>query len=230
MLTDVAIRKVKPGDKPIKLADGEGLHLLITQAGGKLWRFRYRFAGKEKMLGLGGYPEVGLADARERRDLARKLLANGVDPSEARKEAKREKAATSENNFEAVARDWHKMKSAAWAKNTSSKALTHLETYLFPDLGHRPIIGILPRELLAVLKNCEAHAPYTATRLREMAGQIFRYAIGHGRAERNAAADLTGLLKKPPVKHHPAITERKPFGVFLRDLDASGMGPVTRAA
>ena len=173
MLTDTTLRKARPGEKPITLADEKGLFLLIAPTGGKLWRFRYRHAGKQKLLAVGVYPEVSLAQARERRDEARRLLAQGVDPSATKKEAKHEKAAQSENSFEALARDWHRMKSAAWTKSTASKALVHLETYLFPDLGHRPINAIQPRELLLYSRSARSMPPTRLSGFGRWPGKYF---------------------------------------------------------
>lgn len=237
-LSDTAIRKAKPGDKPLKLTDEKGLFLLVTPSGGrkskalKWWRLRYTFAGKEKMLSLGTYPEVSLKDARGRRDEARALLADGIDPSESRKEQKAEADRLAANSFEAVAREWHAMRSKKWAKVTADKAMTHLQSYVFPELGHLPVASVKASQLLAMLRKIESKGiGYTATRLREVCGQVFRYGIATGRAEDNPAAHLLGALHKPATKHRPAITERREFGAFLRDLRAAtGFDPVTRYA
>lgn len=231
-LSDTKIRSTKPADKAYKLADGGGLYLLITPAGGRLWRLKYRVGGKEKLLALGGYPDVGLALARARRDAARKLLAEGLDPGEHRKAAEADEARKAANSFEVVALEWHAMKSKKWAKVTADKALVHLRTYTFPEIGHLPIAGIKAPALLGMLRKVEAKGvAYTATRVREMCGQIFRYGIATGRAEDNPAAHLVGTLAKPATTHRPAITERREFGAFLRDLRAATrFDPVTRHA
>jgi integrase len=231
-LSDTKIRSTKPADKPYKLADGGGLYLLINPTGGKLWRLKYRFEGKEKLLALGVYPDVGLALARERRGAARKLLADGTDPGAHRKAVEADKARMAANSFEAVALEWHAMKSKKWAKVTADKALVHLRTYAFPEIGHLPIASIKASVLLDMLRKVEAKGvAYTATRIREMCGQIFRYGVATGRAEDNPAAHLVGALAKPGTTHRPAITERREFGVFLRDLRAATrFDPITRHA
>lgn len=230
-LTDQACKKAKPAERPFKLSDEKGLYLLINPAG-KYWRMNYRFAGKQKTLALGLYPDVGLARAREKRDEARKLLADGTDPGEAKQEAKRAKKIAHANSFEAVAREWHVGKSKGWAKVTSDKAMTHLQTYIFPEIGPLPVASVKASQLLAMLRKVESKGiDYTATRLREMCSQIFRYAIATGRAEDNPAAHLKGAITKPATTHRPAITDRREFGKFLRDLRAAdGYEPITRYA
>lgn len=231
-LSDTKIRSTKPTDKPYKLADAGGLYLLIAPAGGKLWRLKYRFDGKERLLALGKYPDVTLALARERRDAARKLLADGIDPGAHRKAVEADKARMAANSFEFVALEWHAMKSKKWAKVTAEKALVHLRTYVFPEIGHLPIATIKASVLLDMLRKVEAKGvAYTATRIREMCGQIFRYGVATGRAEDNPAAHLVGALSKPGTTHRPAITERREFGQFLRDLRAATrFDPITRNA
>ncbi|MBN9426147.1 MAG: integrase arm-type DNA-binding domain-containing protein [Burkholderiales bacterium] len=217
-LTDTACRNAKPGDRPRKLADEKGLYLLVNTAG-KYWRWDYRFAGKRKTMALGVYPEVGLAKARSELARARELLAAGQDPMGARRVEKRRIAVSAANSFEAVAREWHKSRLPRWAKVTAEKALTQMEADLFPQIGLRPVAEVTPPELLAMLRKVEARgAAYTAGRLREICGQVFRYAIATGRATYNPAADLIGALVTPGVKHRPALTNRREFGQFLRDL------------
>ncbi|HEX7972406.1 MAG TPA: integrase arm-type DNA-binding domain-containing protein, partial [Thiobacillus sp.] len=151
-LSDTKIRKAKPTDKPYKLADEKGLFLLVTPAGGKWWRLKYRFGGKEKLLSFGTYPDVGLKDARGSRDKARKLLANGTDPGEQRKEAKQADQAARANSFEAVAREWHAMKlKRKWTQSTADKTMTQLEAYVFPAIGHLPIASVKASQILATL-------------------------------------------------------------------------------
>ena len=227
MLTDPAVKKAKPADKPYKLADEKGLYLLVNTAG-KYWRMDYRFAGKRKTLALGVYPDVSLASARKKRDEARQQIADGIDPSELKKASKTMQA----DSFESVAREWHAGKAKKWAKVTADKAMTHLEAYVFPEIGHLPVASVKASQLLAMLRKVEAQGiAYTATRLREMCGQVFRYAVATGRAEDNPAAHLLGAMSKPATTHRPAITERHEFGAFLRDLrGATGYDPVTRHA
>ncbi len=219
-LTDTACRNARAGEKPLKLSDERGLYLLVNKAG-KYWRWDYRFAGKRKTMALGVYPEVPLAKARAQRDDARKRLADGNDPMTDRKVEKLARVTAVGNSFKSVALDWHKGQSARWAEVTASKALKHMEADLFPAIGHRPVSEVSPPELLATLRKVEARgATYTATRLREICGQVFRFAIATGRATYNPAADLTGAIHAVPVKHRPAITDRREFGQFLRDLRA----------
>lgn len=243
-LSEQAIKKAKPGLKPLregghvevdgayKLSDEKGLYLLVNPTGSKWWRLKYRIGGKEKLLALGTYPEVSLARAREKRDEARKLLADGIDPGAAKQEKKRADKLAHANNFEAVAREWHAGKSKRWAKVTADKAMTHLKAYVFPEIGHLPVSEVKAAQLLAMLRKVESQGiAYTATRLREMCGQVFRYAVATGRAEDNPAAHLLGAMQKPATTHRPAITDRREFAVFLRDLRAAeGYDPITRHA
>ena len=219
-LTDTAVRNAKPGEKQGKLFDGRGLFLLVTPSGGKWWRLKYRFNGKEKQLSLGVYPDVSLKDARERRDAARKLLANGVDPSQNRKAEKLAQAERGANSFEVIAREWHGKYSANWAPNHAGKIIRRLERDVFPWLSGRPIAEITAPELLGILRRIEARGSLeTAHRALNNCGQVFRYAIATGRAERDISSDLRGAL--PPVKesHFAATTDPKRFGEILRAMD-----------
>lgn len=219
-LTNTAILKAKPGEKPIRLFDGGGLYLEISPAGGKLWRVKYRFNGKEKRLSLGAYPDVSLKDARERRDQARKLLANGIDPSENRKAIKSARLERAANSLEVVAREWFAKYSATWAANHGDRIIRRFERDIFPWIGGRPIAEVTAPELLAVMRRIESRgALETAHRALANCGQVFRYAIATGRAERDLSADLRGAL--PPVKgkHFAAITEPKRVAKLLRAID-----------
>ena len=216
-LSDTAIRKAKPADNAQRLFDGGGLYLELSPAGGKWWRLKYRFNGKEKRLSLGTYPDVGLADARAKRDEARKLLAAGVDPGEQRKAAKAAGVERAANSFEVVAREWFAKQSATWAESHSSKILLRLESYLFPWLGARPIAEVTAPELLACVRRIEERgAVESAHRTLQNCGQIFRYAIATGRAERNPAADLRGALQPVKQTHRAAITDPQAVGGLLR--------------
>jgi integrase len=220
-LTDTAIRNAKPGAKPAKMFDERGLFLLVTPAGGKWWRFRYKFDGKEKLLSLGIYPDVSLKAARERRDEARKLLANTVDPGQHRKVAKAARAERAANSFEAVAREWFAKYSSTWAPGHSEKIIRRLERDLFPWIGGRPVAEITPPELLAVLRRIEVRgAVETAHRAKQNAGQVFRYAVATGRAARDPSQDLRGALTPWKPKHYPAITDPQEIGALLRAIDA----------
>jgi integrase len=219
-LTDTTIRNAKSGEKAIRLYDERGLYLEISPAGGKWWRLKYRFDGKEKRISLGVYPDVSLKDARDRRDEARKLLANGIDPSENRKAAKSSRMERSANSFEVVAREWFAKYSQTWAKNHSYRTIRRFDRDIFPWIGGRPIAEINAPELLAVVRRIENRgALETAHRALANCGQVFRYAIATGRAERDPSGDLRGAL--PPVKgtHFAATTEPKRVGEILRALD-----------
>ncbi len=173
-LTDTAIRKAKPADEPVKLSDERGLFLLIAPAGGKWWRFRYRFAGKYKSLSMGVYPDVSLAKARERREEARKLLADGIDPSENRKAQKSAKADRAANSFEVVAREWYAKHKPNWAASHAVKIILRLEKDVFPWLGSKPIAEITAPDVLSCLRRIEGRGALdTAHRVHQNCGQIF---------------------------------------------------------
>ncbi len=220
MLTDVKARTAKAKEKPYKLSDGDGLFLLVNPAGGKWWRFKYRFEGKEKLISFGTYPEVSLADAREKRDAARKLVAAGIDPGELRKAQKASTRAISENTFEVVAREWHGKYSKTWSTAHAANIIYRLEKEVFPWLGARPIEEIKAPELLKILRRVESRGALdTAHRVRNTCSQVFRYAVATGRAERDPGADLRGAL--PPVKndHFAAPTDPKDVAPLLRAID-----------
>jgi integrase len=225
-LTDVKVRNTKPASKQMKLFDYDGLFLLVlppgkkTPNGSKCWRLKYRYDGKEKLLALGTYPEVSLADAREKRDAARKQIAAGIDPGEVRKAQKATKVADCENSFEVVAREWHGKFVKTWSAVHANTIKDRLEKEVFPCIGSRPIAEIKAPELLAVLRRMESRGALdTAHRLRNHCSNIFRYAIATGRAERDPAADLRGAL--PPVKygHMAAPTDPKDVAPLLRAID-----------
>ena len=219
-LSDLAIKTAKPGAKPIRLSDSGGLYLEVAPSGGKLWRLKYRFGGKEKRLALGKYPEVSLKDARERRDEARKLLANEVDPGENRKQQKAAKAERAANSLEAVAREWIAKNTPTWATTHTSKIVRRLEMYVFPWLGGRPIAEITAPELLAMARRIEGKgAIETAHRAMQNCGQVFRYAVATGRAERDPTGDLRGALQPVQSTHMAAVTEPRKVAELLRIFD-----------
>lgn len=219
-LTDTAIRNAKPGAKPAKLFDERGLFLIVTPAGGKWWRFRYRFDGKEKLLSLGVYPDIGLKDARQRRDDARKLLANSIDPSENRKIQKASKSDQSANSFEVIAREWFAKFKHGWADSHSDKIIKRFENDVFPWLGGRPIAEITAQELLQCLRRIEGRGALdTSHRAHQNCGQVFRYAVQTGRAARDPCGDLRGALPPTNGKHYPSITEPKAVAELLRAID-----------
>ncbi len=220
-LTNTTILNAKPSEKPYKLYDTAGLFLQVTPAGGKWWRFKYRFEGKEKLLSLGTYPDVSLKQARDKRDDARNLLANDqVDPSNKRQQIKAEKTLSSSNSFELVAREW-------WGTHMKNKAETHkdkvirrFELYLFPWIGNVPIADITAPQLLQVVKRIEnLNKLETAHRALQTAGQVFRYAVQTGRAIRDITYDLKGALPATTTKHMAAFTDPKDIAELLRAID-----------
>lgn len=219
-LTDVVARTTKASDKRQKLFDGGGLFLEVLPNGSKGWRFKYRFAGKEKLLSLGVYPEVSLKLARERRDLERKRVAEGVDPSQFRKVAKATLIASAENSFEAVAREWYSKNEASWAKNHGPRVIRRLEADLFPWVGSRPVNELKAPEFLACLRRIESRgAVETAHRALQNCGQVMRYAVASGRAEGDPTRDLRGALQPVAKEHFAAVTEPKEAAALLRTLD-----------
>lgn len=230
-LTDTRIRNTKPAERPQKLFDGGGLFLLVTPAGQRWWRLKYRFGGKEKLLSLGTYPEVSLKDARERRDEARKLLASTIDPGAKRKAEKVARAEAGANTFEVIAREWHAQRAKSLERSTLDGIMMRMEKHLFPRLRGRPVSEIDAPELLKVLRRAEEQElGETPRRLRQYCGQIFRYAISTGRAKRDPAADLRGALKPHKVQHHAAITDPREVGALLRAINGLQGSPVTGAA
>ena len=218
-LTDQKIRSVKPSERQVKIFDGGGLFLLVTPRGGKLWRLKYRHEGKEKLLSLGAYPEISLADARMRRDEARKQIAHGIDPGAVRK-AQKEAETEETETFEVIAREWHTKFAPSWSVSHSDTTISRLERDIFPWLGKRPISEIKAPELLAALRRVESRgALESARRIKIIAGQVFRYAVATGRAERDPSGDLKGALATPQEKHHAAITDPKEVAPLLRDMD-----------
>jgi integrase len=218
-LTDMKVQKAKSKDKPISLFDGGGLYLLITPSGGKLWRFKYRFNNKEKKLAFGSYPEISLQDARQRREDARRLLANDVDPDAVRKAQKQAETEETET-FEVIAREWHTKFTQTWTPGHATTIISRLERDLFPWIGKRPVKEIKAPELLTVLRRVESRgALESAHRIRTIAGQVFRYAVATGRAERDPSGDLKGALPQPGEKHHAALTDPKEVAPLLRAID-----------
>jgi integrase len=218
MLTDTAVRNVKLKEKPYKLTDGKGLYLLVNQAG-KYWRMDYRFSGKRKTLALGVYPDVGLKEARERRDEARKQRGAGIDPGEARKAMKASQTEIA-STFEVVSREWFAKYSPNWAVSHAEKIIRRLERDVFPWIGRRPLREVTAPELLTVLRRIESRgALETAHRAHQNCGQVFRYAIATGRAERDPSADLRGALPPVKEKHYASITDPKAISELLRAVE-----------
>ncbi|MCG9065748.1 tyrosine-type recombinase/integrase [Laribacter hongkongensis] len=220
-LTDAACRNAKPGadGSLAKYSDGKGLYLLVKPVG-KYWRLDYRFGGKRKTLALGVYPSVSLKDARERRDEARKLLEGGADPGEARKAQKAAGSLNAANSFEVIAREWHAKFLPTWTVGHADKIMRRFERDVFPWLGSRPVAEIDAPTLLAVLRRIESRgAIETAHRAMQSAGQVFRYAIATGRAQRNPAADLVGALAPAIKQSFPTITDPIRIAELLRAID-----------
>lgn len=232
-LTDTFIRQVKASEKAIgdKYADGGGMYLLV-KAAGKYWRMDYSFGGKRKTLALGTYPEVSLAKARDRRAAGRELLADGIDPSAAKREEKQARADATASTFEVVARDWLKKTAAKRAEGTQLKVKTWLEKDVFPFIGKMPISSIGPRDVLErVVRKLEARGAIdTAHRVKQLCGQVFRFAVVSGLAERDVTADLSEALTSKAGKHFSAITDPKQVGGLLRSIKAYSGHPSTVAA
>jgi integrase len=230
-LTDTQIKGLKPAGKSTKHSDGGGLHLLVSPQGSKLWRQAYRFDGKQKTLSLGSYPVVSLADARQKREAAKKLLAVGIDPSHQARLDKISTQASNANTFNAVADELLIKLEREGRQEATLTKLRWLLSLARPTLGGRPIAGISAAEILVPLREVEARGNYeTARRLRATIGQVFRYAIATARADNDPTFGLRGALVAPTVTHRSAITERKAFGGLLRAIwDYDGM-PETRAA
>ena len=221
-LTDTGIRQVKHSGAPAgdKLSDGGGMYLLVT-ATAKCWRMNYRFDGKQKTLALGIYPAVSLAQARERREDARKLLAAvpPIDPSRSKREEKLNRAAAAAQTLEVVARQWLAKTAADRAANTQHKVTVALENNIFPYLGKSPISTISPLDVLAAVQKMEARGAIdTAHRVKQICGQVFRYAVAAGLVERDVTADLKGALSAVPRSHFAAITEPKQAGALMRAI------------
>lgn len=228
-LTVSAIRTAKPDAKVLR--DGGGLYLLLQQSGRHLWRFDYRFQGTRKTLSMGVYPDVSLADAREKREDARKLVAKGIDPGVQRKAVKAAGAEKAANSFEVVGREWFGKQKATWAKSHADKIILRLENDIFPWLGKKPVADVTAKELLATLNRVvDRGAVESAHRVLQNCGQIFRYAIATGRAERNPAADLRGALPSVKPTHHAAILNPKEVGALLRAIDGYNGAFVTKCA
>lgn len=230
-LTDIAIRGAKHGPKPIKLSDERGLFLLLQPSGGKLWRLKYRFAGKEGKLGLGRYPDVSLKEARKRRDDARALIASGIDPGAEKKAAAVAAKLSAASTFKCVGDEYlDKAAREGRAAVTIGKS-RWLLSLMEPDLGSMPIADILPNDLLHALRKIEAKGHLeTARRMRSLAGRIFRYAVATSRATSDPSSLLRGALTAPIVKHHSAIIQADKVGALLRAIGGFEGQPLTQLA
>lgn len=231
MLTDVQIRAIKP-DKKIKcVTDEKGLYLEVRPNGALYWRLKYRHAGRENRLSMGVYPETTLKAARSARDAARKLLNQGIDPSQDRKAKKLSVQVATANTFEHLALEWHSAKKSGWSTSHTDTCLERMKRDLFPWLGARPLTELTPPEILSVLKRVEGRGSIeSAHRCKGIVSQVFDYAIATGRSDTNPAQALGAALKSKVGGNHPAIVEPGRFGQLLRDIDAYGGSPTTQAA
>lgn len=230
-LTDTAIKNAKPQQKTIKLADGDGLYLLLNPNNAKWWRWDYRYGGKRKTLSMGVYPEISLKMARERCREARTLLATDVDPGEQRKAEKKAKTEAGSNTFEVLGREWMAVRGKAWTASYASKTKSALERHVFPTLGARAITEITAPELLAVLRGIESRGIVDmAHRIRQHCGAIFRYAISTGRASHDPVPSLRNALSTVKQEHYAALTDPMEYAQLLRDIHNYCGEATTKAA
>lgn len=222
-LTDTAIRAIKPTSKTAKYFDGGGLYLEVAPSGGKWWRLKYRFQGKEKRISLGTYPTIGLKEARERREDTKKILANGIDPSAQRQAIKASITSIDQDSFEVVTREWFDKHVVNLAPSYSKKVRSLFERQIFPVLGAKPIAEVEPTDVLSAARHVEqTGAIETAHRLIQICGQVFRYAIATGRTKYDVSTGLHAALPKVNVKHMATLTDKKRIGQLLRAIDAYG--------
>lgn len=228
-LTDVAIRNAKPGAKPVKMADGGGLFLYITPAGGKLWRLKYRMDGKEKLLAIGAYPEIGLGEARRRREEAREMLAAGKDPSREKQREKVRSRLQAADTFKAVCDEYCDKRKRdgqkGWSPATAIRS-EYLLSLVCGSIGKLPIGEIEPADILAAIRRIEGKGKLeSARRSLQLAGAVFRYAVATARLRSDPTRDLKGALTAPTVTHYGAIIEAKKVGALLRAIDGyEGLG------
>lgn len=231
-LSDTACKAAKPSAKLKKLADGHGLYLAVMPNGAKYWRLKYRYLGKEKLLALGVYPETSLKEARDKREAARELLEADIDPAESKKERRREKLEKSEQTFERIAHEWHESQKSRWTPRHAAYIINRLENDIFPEIGRRPITDISSPQILAAVRKIENRGAHEiARRALQMCGQIFRYAIATGKAERNPTPDLKGALKQFKKGHYAALSSKDlPEFVAALERNEARLYPLTRHA
>lgn len=230
-LSDAKMRAAKPRERPYKLSDGHGLHCVVTPAGGKLWRYKFRYGGKEKLLTLGDYPRISVVEARKRHKEALALLDHGIDPSAEKQARKKAAEAAETQTFEKVAREWHQHRLHEWTPKYGDQVLVRLEVDLFPSLGAVPIAKIEPPAMLATLKKAEARGVLETTRrLKQYSSAIFRYAIASGYCAHDPAAPLRGALKAPPHPNHHKAIARGEVGDLMRAIAAYDGDAETRIA
>jgi len=230
-LNDLGIRAAKPAGKPFKLADEKGLFLLINPNGSKLFRMKYRFGGKEKLLSFGTYPDVSLKQARDRRDEARRLLAQEVDPGAVQSARKQARAIAGQDSFEAVAREWMKTKGREWTETYASKTRSCLEHHVFPSIGKDPIKDLSAPGFLTLFRAIEKRGTIDmAHRVQQHCGAIFRFAIATGKATDNPVQNLKGALATTKRRHYAAITDPDELTELLCDIDDYRGEVTTKAA
>jgi integrase len=230
-LTDSIVKDTEPSHRPKRISDGRGMYLEISPAGGRLWRLKFRFAGKEKCMSLGTYPDVSLAKARQRREAARRLIADGVNPVERRRAEKALLIESAQNSFKEIALEWHRLFSPKWTNIHGVRILRALERDIFPWVGDRPIRAITSQELLVVLRRMEARGVRdSARRVLQCCGRVFRFAVASGRADRDPTRDLIGALAPAPHRHFASLTEPAALGELLRAIDGYRGAFVTRCA
>ncbi|MEI7150991.1 tyrosine-type recombinase/integrase [Pectobacterium carotovorum] len=224
------IETAKPQDKEYKLTDGAGLYLLIKPNGAKYWRLKYRVAGKEKKLSIGVYPDISLAEARLKREEARKIVASGGDPSEQKQVERQAKKINIDNTFKAIALEWHEYKRPNWSKGYAEDLMEAFENDIFPDIGKRPVAEVKPLEMLTTLRKLEKRGVLDKLRkIRQACNQVFRYAIVTGRAENNPASELASALPPPKATHYPHLLPDE-LPDFLRALSTYSGSKVTQLA
>jgi integrase len=218
-LTELKAKNAKPKATEYKLSDGLGLHLLVTPSGGKLWRLQYRYDGKQKKISFGAYPSVSLAEARKRRDEARDLVSEGIDPGAEKKAQRRSAVIDAENTFEKVTRRWYKEKKEEWTDHHAHHVMRRLEMHVFPVIGERPISSIETPELVGIMRKVSKHSVETGHRIKTIFYQVFRWATYGGVISMNPAADLRGAIRPKNPKPMAAPTDPKDVGPMLRALD-----------
>lgn len=230
-LTDTGLRQAKPKDKPYKLSDSQGLYLEVRPNGSKLWRLKYRLAGKEKLYAIGAYPAISLAEARTERDKARKLLVTGADPVHHRKEQVRQKAAVAENTFKVLATEWQDYNAPRWAKSTAYKAALYLNNDLIPSLGKRPVANITRPELVEFLRRIESRSTFdVAKKCRQWLNQIFRFGLAKGVLSSNPATDLDVVAAVAPKVQHHAFVSAIELPALLGSLSSVRAHVLTKSA
>jgi len=231
VLTKAFVDHVKPEPRSRRFTDGRGMYLEVAPAGGRWWRLKYRLSGKERRMSLGIYPDVPLAKARERREAARQLIADGIDPIQERRDRKAKIIENSVNTFQSIAREWHSQFSPKWVPEHRARIIRCLEADIFPWVGARPTRAITPQELLVVLRRIEARgAKSIAPRALQICGRIFRLAVATGRADRDPTRDLIGALEPYKVRHFASLSEPDAVGDLMRAIQDYRGAFVTRCA